>query len=322
MKALVTGSAGFIGSHLVDALLEFNDMEQVISIDNFSEGSNYENVNKSNKHVVYNVNMGNTEKVFEILTNHKPTMVFDLASQSHVDRSITGPSYFVENNIQMFFNFAWECYKYFNSSQEEDKKAFRYIHISTDEVFGSLDDMLAPPFTEENKFAPNSVYSASKASQDLLIRALHHTYGFPAIVTHCSNNYGPRQDGEKLIPTIMKKILSNNPIPVYGSGTNVREWIYVKDHVAGIIAAAKKGKIGESYNLGSNYRLKNIEVIAFIGDLLGIKPVITFVEDRKGHDLKYAINTAKAKKELGWTAETTLHDGFLETIKYYDQLAR
>lgn len=325
-RFLVTGGAGFIGSAVVRKLV--SEMQaDVCVVDKLTYAGNLaslEPVAGSNHFRFEQADIGDGERVHAILDDFGPDIVMHLAAESHVDRSIDGPSAFIETNIVGTFALLQENLRYFRALPEERKAEFRFHHVSTDEVFGSLGDHGL--FREDTAYQPNSPYSASKAASDHLVRAWHHTYGLPTVVTNCSNNYGPFHFPEKLIPLMIINALEGKPLPVYGSGQNVRDWLYVEDHADALILAASRGKVGESYNIGGHNEKANIEVvkaICAILDELAPDPkgpherLITYVTDRPGHDARYAIDAAKIERELGWTPKQTFETGLRRTVEWY-----
>lgn len=324
---LITGGLGFIGSHFVINQVKNNNF--VVNLDKITYAANENNVFKVAKNANYKFIQGdicNQNLISEILEKHEIDFVINFAAESHVDNSINSAQIFIETNINGTFSLLEASRKYYENLSENKKQNFRFIHISTDEVFGSLQEN-DKPFTEENKYLPNSPYSASKAASDHLVRAWNETYKLPTIITNCSNNFGPHQHQEKLIPTIIKKALKNQDIPIYGNGKNIRDWIFVKDHCHGIELALLKGKIGQTYCLGGESELRNIEIAHKICEILdNLKPKsdnssyknqIKFVKDRKGHDYRYAIDNSKAKKELGFEIQGNFEEKLLETVKYF-----
>ncbi len=266
------------------------------------------------------------ELVSSLLRRHKPRAVVHFAAESHVDRSISDPGEFVLTNVNGTLNLLQQSKTYWDGLDAEDKQNFRFLHVSTDEVYGTL-DADDPAFTEETPYAPNSPYAASKAGSDHLVRAWHHTFGFPTLTTNCSNNYGPFQFPEKLIPLVLLKALDGEPLPVYGDGQNVRDWLYVLDHCEGIRTVLATGKLGETYNIGGSNERKNIDVVTTICDILDeLRPsatigsrrsLITFVKDRPGHDRRYAIDATKIRRELGWAPKTSFEPGIRATVEWY-----
>ncbi len=305
---LVTGGAGFIGSHLVDYLIKFGN--QVVVIDNLSYSGNLENLNNaqaSGSLIFKKTDICDDAEILKILNEYNIGTVFHLAAESHVDNSIKNATPFIQTNIVGTFSMLTASLQYWETREKNSN--FRFIHVSTDEVFGHLTDD-EPPFTESSAYAPNSPYAASKAASDHLARAWHVTYGLPVIITNCSNNFGSRQHHEKLIPTIIRNALQSRPIPIYGTGKNIRDWLFVEDHCRGLHLAATKGKIGETYCFGGNNEKRNIDLANEICQILdevnprkdkkSFQSQITYVENRKGHDWRYAINFRKAKDELGF----------------------
>ena len=315
-KIIVTGGLGFIGSNLIRMLLNKN--YYVINIDKVSYASNFYNlreVSRSQNYKFIKTDITNTKSIKKILNFFKPICIFNLAAETHVDRSIEGPQNFIQSNILGTFNLL-ECFREFHKLNKNSK----FIHISTDEVFG---DILKGRSKESDSYLPSSPYAASKASSDHLVYSYIRTYKIPAIITNCSNNYGPRQHPEKLIPKLIYNATTNNPLTIYGKGKNSREWIYVNDHCDALIKVFEKGKIGNFYNIGSNFNINNLEVTKMLLRCLkkkikiGKKVKIKFVKDRPGHDLRYAINSKKIMKELGWKPKTTFIKGLEKTIDWY-----
>ena len=313
-KIIVTGGLGFIGSNLIDLLLKKNFF--VINIDKATYSSNYYNVKefkRSKKYKFIKLDIKN-RKFENILFKYKPNGIFNLAAETHVDRSIDNPDSFIQSNIVGVYNLL-ESFKNFSK-----KNKSKLIHISTDEVYG---DILSGRSDEKYPYQPSSPYAASKAASDHLVSSYVRTYNLPAIVTNCSNNYGPKQHPEKLIPKLIYNIFNNKPLPIYGKGTNSREWIYVKDHCEALIKVFLRGKIGEFYNIGSNKNLNNLEVTKELlknsrkSIKLGNKVKINFVKDRPGHDIRYALNSNKIKKKLGWRPKTNFSKGIKLTLDWY-----
>ena len=313
-KIIVTGGLGFIGSNLIELLLKKNFY--VINIDKGTYSSNFYNTKdfiKSKKYKFIKLDIAN-KKIGKIFKRFKPSGIFNLAAETHVDRSIDSPGNFIQSNIVGVYNLL-ECFKIFSR-----KNKSKLIHISTDEVYG---DVLKGRTDENHPYQPSSPYAASKAASDHLVSSYIRTYNLPAIVTNCSNNYGPKQHPEKLIPKLIYNIMNNRPLPIYGKGTNCREWIYVKDHCEALIKVFEKGKIGEFYNIGSNKNLNNLQVTKELLKnskkiiSLGKKVKINFVKDRPGHDIRYALNSNKIKKKLKWRPKTNFSKGIQLTINWY-----
>ena len=313
-KIIVTGGLGFIGSNLIDLLIKKNF--SVINIDKISYSSNFYNLkeyNNSNKYKFIRCNIGE-RKFKKILFKYRPICIFNLAAETHVDRSIDNPEHFVQSNIV-------DVYKLLEYFKEYSQKfSSRLIHISTDEVYG---DILEGRTSEKYPYNPSSPYAASKAASDHLVQSYVRTYKIPAIITNCSNNYGPKQHPEKLIPKLIYNILNNKPLPIYGKGMNSREWIFVKDHCEALIKIFKKGKIGNFYNIGSNKNLTNLKVcehllsVAKKNSILGTKVKINFIKDRPGHDIRYALNSNKIIKKLGWKPKVNFLEGIKLTFEWY-----
>jgi len=324
-KYLITGAAGFIGSHFAIKICELGD--EAIVLDSLSYAGNMENLNavKNSKNFKFvKGDICDAEIVSQILFGEKIDAIVNFAAESHVDNSIASPGAFIETNIVGTFNLLDCALKYWKTLDEQKKKAFRFVHVSTDEVFGSL-DFNDPKFTEENPYKPNSPYSASKAASDHLVRAWFETYGLPALITNCSNNFGPHQHQEKLIPTVIRTALAGKDIPIYGNGRNIRDWIFVKDHVDGIYMALTQGRVGESYCFGGECEKTNIDLAQEICEILDeVKPQkesykkqIKFVQDRLGHDKRYAIDNAKVEKEFGFKPSKTFRERLKETVNWY-----
>ena len=318
-KVIVTGGYGFIGSNLINHLIK--KKYYVINIDNCSYSSNKYNLSdvNSKNYLFFKIDINEKNKIFNILKKFKPEVVFNLAAETHVDRSIDGPGPFVKSNINGVFNLLEAIQKY----RKNSKKKIKLIHISTDEVYGDM-EKTKQRANEKFSYKPSSPYAASKASADHLIKSYVRTYKFPAIISNCSNNYGPKQFPEKLIPKMIFNILNNLPIPIYGKGMNSREWIYVDDHCKALELLSRKGRIGQNYNIGSNKNLSNLELTKLIikifkNNFSKIKnnSKIIFVKDRPGHDLKYAINSNKIRKELKWRPVNNIYEGLKKTIKWY-----
>ncbi|MCT8339354.1 dTDP-glucose 4,6-dehydratase [Flavobacteriaceae bacterium TK19130] len=325
---LITGGAGFIGSNFVIYFLQNTDAE-IFVLDKLTYAGNLDNLkavsNEKRFHFIEG-DICDEALVKSLFEEHQFNKVVHFAAESHVDNSITGPKAFVDTNIVGTFTLLQQAYRTWMEGPHESKQSFknaRFLHISTDEVYGTLGD--TGLFTEKTPYAPNSPYSASKASSDFLVRSYFHTYGLPVVTTNCSNNYGPFQHKEKLIPTIIRKAFSGEPIPIYGDGKNVRDWLYVKDHCRGIHLALDKGSVGETYNIGGRNERENLYIAHTICELLdelkpkkqSYKEQITFVKDRPGHDFRYAIDASKIEQELGWNAEENFESGIRKTVTWY-----
>ncbi len=325
-KVLVTGGAGFIGSNYVEYVLK-NSEDEIFVLDKLTYAGNLKNLETvSDKITFIKGDICDLDMVQKLFAEHQFQKVVHFAAESHVDNSISGPSEFIQTNIVGTFNLLHSAYKNWmngpNDLKDEFKNA-RFLHISTDEVYGTLGE--TGLFTEETSYAPNSPYSASKASSDFIVRSYFHTYGMPVVTTNCSNNYGPNQHKEKLIPTIIRKAISGEAIPIYGDGKNVRDWLYVMDHCSGIYLALEKGKLGETYNIGGRNERENLYIANVICELLdemlpkdaSYKKQITFVKDRPGHDFRYAIDASKIEGDLGWKAKENFETGIQKTIAWY-----
>jgi dTDP-glucose 4,6-dehydratase len=330
MTILVTGGAGFIGSNFILNWLKKYD-EKIINLDNLTYSGNLENLKSIEKNLNYQFFKGNicdSKLVENILNENQPRAILNFAAESHVDRSYHDPEIFIQTNILGTFRLLEAARNFYDNLKEKDKKIFRFLHVSTDEVYGSLSSK-EPAFSETNKYQPNSAYSASKASSDHLVRAWKHTYDLPVLITNCSNNYGPYQFPEKLIPLIILNALDGKKLPIYGDGKQVRDWLYVDDHARALLNVALTGKIGETYNIGGHNELQNIEVVKTVCGILDelvpskidsidkYEQLITYVSDRAGHDVRYAIDATKIDKELGWTPEETFATGIRKTVQWY-----
>lgn len=326
---LVTGAAGFIGSNLVHFLLKQNDIGAVLSYDLLTYAGHIENLEEpmsDSRHAFVQGDIGDSRLLQKTLDEFQPDAVLHLAAETHVDRSITSADPFIQTNVNGHVTLLKTVQEYVQNLPETRKSSFRFVHISTDEVFGDLqeDD---PPFCEETPYDPSSPYSASKAAGDHLTRAWHRTYGLPAIIMNCSNNYGPYQFPEKLIPVIITRALAGEPLPVYGEGKNIRDWLYVEDHARAITMACRSGEIGQTYCIGADNEQRNIDLVKHICAVLDemsprtdgkkYEQQITFVTDRPGHDFRYAIDSSKARKELGWEPQITFGEGLRKTISWY-----
>ena len=330
MKILVTGGAGFIGSAVIRHILT-NTKDSIVNVDALTYAGNLESLpdaEENPRYVFEHVDITNLEALNRVFNEHKPDAVMHLAAESHVDRSIDGPAAFIQTNVIGTYNMLEAARAYWNQLDERAKQAFRFHHISTDEVYGDLegtDDL----FTETTSYEPSSPYSASKASSDHLVRAWLRTYGLPTIVTNCSNNYGPYHFPEKLIPLMILNALAGKPLPVYGNGMQIRDWLFVEDHARALYKVVTEGKVGETYNIGGHNEKANIEVVSTICELLeelvpnkpdGVnlyKDLITYVKDRPGHDVRYAIDAAKIERELGWKPQETFESGIRKTVEWY-----
>jgi dTDP-glucose 4,6-dehydratase len=325
MMLLVTGGAGFIGSNFILDWCAASD-EPIVNLDKLTYAGNLGNLlplKGDSRHVFVRGDIGDRAQVDALLTQHRPRAVVNFAAESHVDRSIHGPAQFIETNVVGTLGLLDSVRGYWSGLRDSEKDSFRFLHVSTDEVYGSLgpDD---PPFTESSPYAPNSPYAASKAASDHLLRAYRHTYGLPTLTTNCSNNYGPRQFPEKLIPLMIHHALAGLPLPVYGDGKNVRDWLYVGDHCAAIRAVLERGRPGETYNVGGDQETANIEVVRALCRIVGeLRPgrdyarQISFVKDRPGHDRRYAIDAAKIRRELGWRPKESFESGLARTVRWY-----
>ncbi|MDR1529448.1 MAG: dTDP-glucose 4,6-dehydratase [Burkholderiales bacterium] len=322
---LVTGGAGFIGSNFVLEWFHHYD-ESILNIDKLTYAGNLSNLaslKDDTRHIFVRADINDSARVDALLAQYQPRALIHFAAESHVDRSIHGPADFIETNIVGTFRLLESTRAYWRSLPDEKQQTFRFLHVSTDEVYGSLgaDD---PAFSETTPYAPNSPYSASKAASDHLVRAYYHTYGLPVLTTNCSNNYGPRQFPEKLIPLMIVNALSGKPLPIYGDGQNVRDWLYVGDHCAAIRAVLARGHIGEVYNIGGNAEMTNIDVVHTLCRILQeLRPgkiyteQITFIKDRLGHDRRYAIDASKIRDTIGWRPEETFVSGLTRTARWY-----
>lgn len=327
MTILVTGGAGFIGSNFVLDWLAGSD-EPVVNLDALTYAGNRANLaslDGDGRHIFVHGDICDRDLVDRLLAQHRPRAIVHFAAESHVDRSIHGPGEFMRTNVTGTSTLLEAARGYWGALEGDDKAAFRFHHVSTDEVYGSLKPT-DPPFAETNAYEPNSPYSASKAASDHLVRAWHHTYGLPVVTTNCSNNYGPYHFPEKLIPLIIVNALAGKPLPVYGDGQQVRDWLYVKDHCAAIREVLARGRLGETYNIGGWNEKPNIDIVRTVCALLDeMKPdaagpyerLITYVKDRPGHDRRYAIDARKIERELGWKPAETFDTGIRKTVRWY-----
>ncbi len=325
---LVTGGAGFIGANFI---LDWIAAEgsPVVNLDKLTYAGNPANLaplKGDNRYIFAQGDICDRARVASLLQKHQPQAIVHFAAESHVDRSIHGPGEFVQTNVVGTFSLLEEARAYWSALAEPARSRFRFLHVSTDEVYGSLGST-DPAFSETTPYAPNSPYAASKAASDHLVRAWHHTYGLPTVTTNCSNNYGPLQFPEKLIPLVILNALAGKPLPIYGDGRNVRDWLYVGDHCAGIRTALKQGRLGETYNIGGNSEKTNLDVVNTVCAILDeLRPnsrithyssLITYVKDRPGHDRRYAINAAKIQQELGWEPRERFESGMRKTVAWY-----
>jgi dTDP-glucose 4,6-dehydratase len=330
MNLLVTGGAGFIGSNVILHIIDQAEVAKLVNLDALTYAGHLENLESVAKHPKYHfekADLRDSEAVRRIVSGHRITHVLHLAAESHVDRSITGPADFIHTNVVGTFNLLEACRACWlgpGACAPAPPAGCRFHHVSTDEVYGSL----GPTgfFTETTPYAPNSPYSASKASSDFMVRAYHHTYGLPAVITNCSNNYGPRQFPEKLIPVTIQSVLARQPVPVYGDGLNVRDWLYVFDHAQALWLVLTRGTDGQTYNIGGHNECPNIRIVELICDLIdemapalggGSRKLIRFVKDRPGHDRRYAIDAAKIQRDLGWSPAHKFEQGLRETVRWY-----
>ncbi|MDV6343014.1 dTDP-glucose 4,6-dehydratase [Nitrosomonas sp. Is37] len=321
---LVTGGAGFIGANFVlDWLTQLD--EPVINLDKLTYAGNLQNLASlegDSRHIFVHGDINDQQKITTLLRQYQPRAIIHLAAESHVDRSIHGPEEFIQTNIVGTFRLLDTAYRYWKEQEGKTQQAFRFLHVSTDEVYGSLSKD-APAFTEVHRYQPNSPYSASKASSDQLVRAYHHTYGLPTLITNCSNNYGAFQFPEKLIPLMIVNALAGKSLPIYGDGQQIRDWLYVKDHCSAIRRVLEAGTPGETYNIGGWNEKPNIEIVHTICNLLNeLRPadyhkLIKYVADRPGHDRRYAIDARKIERDLGWRPVETFETGIRKTVKWY-----
>ena len=326
---LVTGGAGFIGGNFVLDWLSNPSAEGIINLDKLTYAGNLatlDSLKADPRHIFIHGDIGDKSLLAKLLDQYQPRAIVNFAAESHVDRSIHGPAEFIQTNILGSFNLLECAREYWNKLEKQAQEQFRFHHVSTDEVYGSL-SLTDPAFTETNPYEPNSPYSASKAASDHLVRAWFHTYGFPVVTTNCSNNYGPYHFPEKLIPLVILNALAGKPLPIYGDGQQIRDWLYVGDHCSAIREVLAKGKLGETYNIGGWNEKPNIEVVKTICQILDeLKPradgksyaeQITFVKDRPGHDRRYALDASKVERELGWRPAETFDTGIRKTVQWY-----
>ena len=324
----VTGGCGFIGANFIQYLLKKTKPKSVINLDKLTYAGNQKNLadfEQDPRYIFVHGDICDAELVSRLFTEYQPNYIINFAAESHVDRSIDGPAEFIQTNIVGTSVLLQESLKYYSTLKGKESERFQFHHVSTDEVFGSLSE--SGFFTEETPYDPSSPYSASKASSDHLVRAWHRTFDLPVLISNCSNNYGPYQFPEKLIPLMILSCLEEKPLPVYGTGENIRDWLYVEDHCDAIYTILQKGTIGETYNVGGNNEIKNIQIVEVICDVLNdIHPagsgksyheLITFVKDRPGHDFRYAIDASKLKKEIGWEPKESFNTGIQKTIEWY-----
>jgi len=323
---LVTGGAGFIGSNFILHWLAA-ESEPVVNLDKLTYAGNLANLaslTEDPRHIFVRADIGDRARVAQVLAEQRPRAVINFAAESHVDRSIHGPAEFVQTNVVGTLNLLDESRKHWSTLAAAERSAFRFVHVSTDEVYGSL-GANDPAFVESSAYAPNSPYAASKAASDHLVRAYHHTYGVPVITTNCSNNYGPYQFPEKLIPLMILNALQQRPLPVYGDGLNVRDWLYVEDHCAALRLILARGRPGQTYNVGGRSERTNLEVVNAVCAILDeVRPdhaphatLVQFVKDRPGHDRRYAIDAGKLETELGWTPQEGFEGGLRKTVGWY-----
>ncbi len=327
MTILVTGGAGFIGANFVRTSLDVSD-ETIVNLDKLTYAGNLESlqsVSQNDRHIFEKGDITDVALIDSLLRKYRPRAIVNFAAESHVDRSILGPEAFIETNIVGTFRLLEASRRYWTEMDAEKQATFRYLQVSTDEVYGSLSPNDAA-FSETNKYEPNSPYSASKASSDHLVRSYQHTYGLPTLTTNCSNNYGPFQFPEKLIPLIIHNALDEKPLPIYGDGQQIRDWLYVEDHCDAIRSVLANGRVGETYNVGGESEMTNLDVVSTVCEILDrLKPrdkgkyfdLVTYVTDRPGHDRRYAVDISKIKSELGWTPAESFETGIEKTVRWY-----
>ena len=326
MNILITGGAGFIGSAIIRHIID-HTKHSVVNVDKLTYAGNLESlesITNSDRYVFEQVDVCDTDEIKRIFSEHQPDIVMHLAAESHVDRSIDAPNDFIQTNIVGTYILLEQARNYWLSLAAQKKHNFRFHHISTDEVYGDLENM-SDLFTENTPYAPSSPYSASKASSDHLVRAWHRTFGLPILITNCSNNYGPYQFPEKLIPLMILNALQGKSLPIYGNGRQIRDWLYVEDHAVALLKTVFFGKVGETYNIGGHNEIQNIDVVKTVCKILDelvpkqgkYEDLITYVEDRAGHDVRYAIDAGKIDKELGWKPDESFESGIRKTVKWY-----
>jgi dTDP-glucose 4,6-dehydratase len=325
---LITGGAGFIGSNLIHYWTS-TTAETVINVDNLTYAGNLQNLADlagDPRYIFFRSDIGNIQAICQLLRKYKPRAIINLAAESHVDRSIHDPDAFIQTNVVGTLRLLKAVHSHWGALGASEQDEFRFLHVSTDEVYGSLEPG-APPFRETTAYAPNSPYAASKAASDHLVRSYHRTYGLPVLITNCCNNYGPYQFPEKLIPLVIHRALAGKPLPIYGDGGNIRDWLYVADHCAALRCVLDRGRPGEVYNIGASSERTNLEVVHRLCDLLdegkprrdgkSYREQVTFVKDRPGHDRRYAIDAGKIERELGWKPQETFESGLRKTIRWY-----
>ncbi|MEY4769158.1 MAG: hypothetical protein RL637_1797 [Pseudomonadota bacterium] len=323
---LVTGGAGFIGANFVHYQIQTTE-HRIINVDKLTYAGNLENLaslNQNPRHIFVRGDIGDRSLINQLLEQYQPDAIINFAAESHVDRSIHGPEDFIQTNVLGTFHLLDSTRAYWKGLTAARQAEFRFLHVSTDEVYGSL-ELSDPAFTETHPYAPNSPYSASKAASDHLVRAYHHTYGLPTLTTNCSNNYGPYQFPEKLIPLLIKNALQGKALPIYGDGKNIRDWLYVEDHCSAIHTVLTRGQVGEVYNIGGNHEKTNLEIVHTVCAILDeLRPeaaphhrLITYVRDRPGHDRRYAIDASKIAQDLDWQPAYTFESGIRQTINWY-----
>ena len=326
MKILLTGGAGFIGSHFVKKAIQCG--HDIVNVDKLTYAGNLDNLEQYRdvpQHHFYRIDICDQQALMNVFTKEQPDVVVHMAAESHVDRSIDSGDVFVQTNVVGTFNLLQVSLEYFNALADDKRKGFRFLHLSTDEVFGTLTPR-EDKFCETTPYRPSSPYSATKASSDLFVKAFHHTYGLPTIVVNTTNNYGPFQYPEKLIPVVTLNALAQKPIPVYGDGKQIRDWLFVEDHVEALLSLLTQGQVGENYCIGGENEWTNLDIVTKICEILDeirplsgkfYKDLITFVQDRPGHDRRYAINASKIRKAIGWHARHSMEDGLAKTVNWY-----